>query len=77
MFLETRYMEMKIEEYNRNLRNRYNPKRYMELVEQSAMQDAAARGEAYHFCDSKEYNDKRQRFISTIFSSMGKRGAIS
>lgn len=77
MFLETRYMEMKIEEYNRNLRNRYNPKRYMELVEQSAMQDAAARGETYHFCDSKEYNDKRQRFISTIFSSMGKRGAIS
>lgn len=77
MFLETRYQEMKIEEYNRNLRNRYNPKRYMELVEQSAMQDAAARGETYHFCDSKEYNDKRQRFISTIFSSMGKRGAIS
>ena len=77
MFLETRYQEMKVEEYNKNLRNRYNPKRYMELVEQSAMQDAAARGEKYHFCDSKEYNDKRQRFISTIFSSMGKRGAIS
>ena len=77
MFLETRYQEMKVEEYNKNLRNRYNPKRYMELVEQSAMQDAAARGEKYHFCDSKEYNDKRQRFIATIFSSMGKRGAIS
>ena len=77
MFLETRYQEMKVDEYNRNLRNMYNPKRYMELVEQSAMQDAAARGEKYHFCDSKEYNDKRQRFISTIFSSMGKRGAIS
>lgn len=76
MFLETRCMEMKAEEYRRDLRNRYNPKRYMELVEQSAMQDAAARGEEYHFCDSKEYNDKRQRFISTIFTSMGKRGAI-
>ena len=80
LFLERGYVaadkDLRIA-YNKNLRNRYNPKRNMELVEQSAMQDAAARGEKYHFCDSKEYNDKRQRFISTIFSSMGKRGAIS
>ena len=75
-FLHSRCMELHMEEQLRSMKNLYDPKGYMDLVTKSAMQDAALRGEAYQFTDSKEYNDKRQRYIDAIFHS-APRGMIS
>ena len=75
-FLHARCADERIEEQIRSMKNLYDPKGYMDLVTKSAMQDAAMRGEEYKFTDSKEYNDKRQKFIDAIFHSTP-RGTIA
>ena len=71
-YLYGRALDYKIKRQNQELKRLYDPLEYSRLVRETAMADAMARGEPFDlaYIDSKEYSDKRQRFIDTIFSDM-------
>ena len=69
-YMYGRALEYKAKRQANQFRMLYDPAKYSALVRESAMADAAARGEPYTFVDSKEYTDKRQRYIDTVFNEM-------
>lgn len=69
-YVHSRALENKADRQAQEFKRLYDPDWYSQLVTKSAMEDAKARGETYVPIDSKEYNDKRQRYIDTIFTDM-------